>query len=97
MAMPIHKNARAGTDAVVKHIDEILRSKFDDNNSTVDVTLSGIRDNIHVVVVSKKLDRYRTSKTKQEYLWKLIDESDLSEADKHRISLIMPLSPAELK
>lgn len=86
---------KAISDEALPRIVSVLRKVFP--NDTVDVSLSGIRDNIHVVVVSRKLDKYKTSKTKQEYLWGLIDSSDLTEEEKKRITLIMPLSPAELK
>jgi hypothetical protein len=38
-----------------------------------------------------------SEKRKQEYLWELIAGAELTEDEKTKISLIMPLSPAEVK
>jgi len=78
----------------MKKIEQILRPHF--RLDTVDVSSSGIRDNIHVVVVSRKFDNM-TEKQKQEHLWGLIDNSNLTEEQKNHISLIVPSTPAELK
>jgi hypothetical protein len=56
----------------------------------------GYGDNIHIIVVSRKFDGMR-EKEKQELLWRAIDESDLSDAEKVLISLILPYSPGDLK
>jgi len=85
---------KAVHDSTLTKIEDIFREEFP--NDTVDVSLSGVRDNIHVIVVSRKFDRFRAEKKKQEYLWGLVDASGLSEEDKQRITLIMPMSPAEL-
>lgn len=74
-------------------IDDILRKRFP--GETVDVS-DGHGDNIHVVVVSRQFDGLR-EKEKQDLLWRAIDESDLSDAEKVKISLILPYSPADLK
>jgi len=81
-------------DDLPDRIRGILKTEFPDE--TVDVSLSGIRDNVHVIVVSNKFDRM-TEKKKQDYLWKLIDESSLSEEEKLRISMVLPVSPKELR
>jgi hypothetical protein len=80
--------------ALLEKIETILRAHFP--KDTVDVSLSGIRDNIHVMVVSRAFDPL-TERQKQEYLWDLIDKSDLTKKQKLRISLILPVSTAELK
>ncbi len=74
-------------------IETILRAGFP--GETVDVS-DGHGDNIHVIVVSRKFDGMR-EKEKQELLWSAIDKSDLSEAEKVMISLILPYSPGDLK
>jgi len=80
--------------ALMERIERILRPHFP--KDTVDVSASGIRDNIHVVVVSRAFDDM-TERQKIEHLWGLIDDSDLTEEEKHRSSMILPSSPAELK
>ncbi len=81
-------------DPLVERIRQILRATFPDD--TVDVSLSGVRDNIHVVVVSRAFDQMRESQ-KQEHLWGLIDQSSLTPEEKARISLILAYSPDDLK
>ncbi len=64
-------------------------------NDTVDIS-DGYQDNIHVLVVSRRFDAM-TEKDKQDALWQIIDETDLTDAEKTSISLVMPVSPAEVK
>ena len=61
----------------------------------VDVS-DGFRDNVHVIVVSRKFDNMR-EKEKEDFLWGAIDRIGLSEEEKVRISLVLPYSPDELK
>jgi hypothetical protein len=82
------------TDPLLDRIKAILKPEFEEG--MVDVSLSGIRDNIHVVVMSRRFDDM-LEKKKQELLWSVIDQSDLSDDEKLRISLIVPLSPDEVK
>jgi hypothetical protein len=82
------------TDPLLSKIKGILKPKFEEG--MVDVSLSGIRDNIHIVVMSRQFDDM-LEKEKQELLWSIIDQSDLNEEEKLRISLIVPLSPDEVK
>lgn len=82
------------TDPLLGKLKEILKPKFEEG--MVDVSLSGIRDNIHIVVMSRQFDDM-LEKEKQELLWSIIDQSDLNEEEKLRISLIVPLSPDEVK
>jgi acid stress-induced BolA-like protein IbaG/YrbA len=86
MAMP-------ADPALKKKIEDILRKEFP--GETVDVS-DGYNDNIHVVVVSRKFDGMR-EKEKQELLWKPIDEGNLTDSEKVKISLILPYSPGDLK
>lgn len=76
-----------------KKIETILRTEYP--GDTVDVS-DGYRDNIHIIVVSRKFDGMR-EKEKQDMLWSAIDKSNLSDAEKVKISLILPYSPADLK
>ena len=75
-------------------IRRILKEEFHD--ACVDVSASGIQDNIHIVVMTRDFDD-KTETQKQEYLWSIIDKSDLSEEDKLNISLLLPLSPQDVK
>ncbi len=81
-------------DPLLDRIRGILRPHFP--HDTIDVSLSGVRDNVHVVVVSRVFDDMG-ERQKQEYLWDLLDGSDLSDEEKNRISLILAYSPDELK
>lgn len=53
-------------------------------------------ENIHVLVVSRDFDGMAEQK-KQDMMWRIIDQSPLSEADKTLISLVLPLSPSQVK
>jgi len=81
-----------GADLAPRIVDA-LRPHF--KQDTVDVS-PGYHDNVHVVMFSRNFNNMG-EKEKQDYLWSLIDHSDLSEAEKLRISLILPYTPAELK
>lgn len=81
-------------DPVLKDkIKEILKKEFPDD--TVDVS-DGFQDNVHVIVVSRKFDDM-SSTDMIDYIWTLIDRSDLPEAQKKLVSMILPVSPADLK
>ena len=75
-------------------IKKILCSEFPEN-TLVDVAGSGIQDNIHVKVISRKFDGM-SEKQKQEHLWGVLDASDLSTEQKLRISMALAITPAEL-
>ena len=75
-------------------IENILHEKFPQRGETVDVS-DGFGDNIHVIVVSRRFDHLR-EKEKQELLWGAID-SNLTDAEKVKISMILPYSPDDLK
>lgn len=81
-------------DALLKQkIEELLKAEFP--GETVDVS-DGYKDNIHIVVVSRKLDGMR-EKEKLDAVWQIIDGSDLTLAEKALVSLIVPYGPRELK
>lgn len=56
----------------------------------------GYQENVHIVVVSRKFTGL-SEKEKQEMLWGVIDNSDLADAEKLSISLLVPYSPGDLK
>lgn len=81
-------------DALCQRIDGILRQEFP--SDTVDVSLSGIRDNVHVLVVSQKLNDFSETQ-KQEHIWDILERGGLGQDELGRISLILPLSVQELQ
>ena len=85
--MPADKKLKA-------KIYSILKAEFPED--TVDVT-DGYHQNVHILVVSRKFDKFRSEKTRQEYLWNLIERGKLTEEQKSHISLLLPVSPALLK
>jgi hypothetical protein len=74
-------------------IQDAFRRRFP--HDTVDVS-DGYEDNIHVLVVSREFDRM-TEKQKQDLMWKIIDSTPLNDDKKKLISLVFPVSPAEIK
>jgi len=82
------------SNAMIKKIlREAFRKEYPED--TVDVS-DGYKDNIHVLVVSRTFDPL-TEKQKQDALWKVIDGTDLTDGEKQLISLVYPVSVAELK
>ncbi len=79
---------------VKKKIEKLLRQEYNEN-STVDVS-DGFRDNIHIVIVSRKFFG-KSEKQKHEMVWSVIESGGLAESEKNKISLIVPYSPDELK
>ena len=84
---------RRNREEVKRLLAQAFRQKFP--NDTVDVS-DGYQDNIHVLVVSRSFDSL-TEKQKQEMLWNVIDSTDLTDTEKQLISLVYPVSVAELK
>lgn len=76
-----------------KKIEGVLRTEFP--GETVDVS-DGYGDNVHVIVVSRRFNGMR-EKEKQDLLWSTIDKSGFTDAEKVKISLILPYSPSDLK
>lgn len=74
-------------------ISERLRREFP--TDTVDVS-DGYQNNIHVIVVSRRFDAM-AEREKQEFLWSLIDDAGLDDAEEQLISLIVPASPSEVR
>ncbi|MFQ5492464.1 MAG: hypothetical protein ACE5GE_17280 [Phycisphaerae bacterium] len=78
---------------VMTVLAEALREEFP--NDTVDVS-DGYRENIHVMVVSRRFDDM-VEQEKHAWLWSIIDRTDLTATQKRLISLVLPLSPSEIK
>ena len=88
-----------GQDKTVDRIAKVLRDKFP-KDAIVDVSPSGVRDNLHVLVVSRTLDS-KTEPQKQECLWRLlkaaVKNGVLEKTELDRVSLILPISVSELR
>lgn len=80
-------------DAVKLILEKAFRGEFP--TDTVDVS-DGYQNNIHVMVVSRKFDLL-SEKDKQDLMWRIIDQTDLSPEEKGLISLAYPISPNEIK
>lgn len=80
-------------DELKSAIENSLRREFP--TDTVDVS-DGYKDNIHVMVISRKFDSMSDT-VREDYLRTLLDDSDLTEAEKRRITVLLTWSPAELK
>jgi hypothetical protein len=93
MTNQIRPRQRRSRATLKRTLEEAFRREFP--RDTVDVS-DGYKDNIHVLVVSHRFDSM-TEKAKQEMLWEVIDNADLTKAEKQLISLVYPVSVAELK
>jgi len=88
------KRSQAATrDAWKKTLEAAFRAEFP--HDTVDVS-DGYKDNIHVLVVSRRFDGM-PEQNKQDWLWGIIDRTKLPRRAKLLISLVLPLSPADIK
>ena len=92
-AANVNRSSDRSRDDVKRILALALRKEFPDD--TVDIS-DGYEDNIHILVVSRKFDEL-TEAQKQDVLWRIIDRTDLTDAEKSLISLVMPVSPAEIK
>ncbi len=79
--------------AVKRALEQSLRKRFP--NDTVDIS-DGYEQNIHVLVVSRQFDGM-VEENKQDLVWGIIDGSNLTDNEKSLISLVLPLSPAQIK
>lgn len=75
---------------------ELLRAfRQEFREDTVDIS-DGYGDNIHVMVVSRRFDEL-TDRQRQDWMWQIVDSTSLNDAEKGLISLLYPLSPAQIK
>ncbi len=84
-----------------ERIAEVLRKDSKLKRDTIiDVSRSGIRDNLHVLVVSRGLDDL-SEPQKQEYLWSLLEDAAknrlLTKTELRRITVVLPFSVEELR
>lgn len=85
--------ARRSRTDIKKALFDAFRKAFPED--TVDIS-DGYQGNIHILVVSRSFDSL-SEKQKQQRLWDVIDRTDLSDEEKQLISLVYPVSVAELK
>src|SRR5438094_5126668 len=90
---PKAKSLRRSRAQIKSILRDAFRRAFP--NDTVDIS-NGYKGNIHVLVVSRQFDRMN-EREKPSFMWHLIDKTTLSEDEKSLISLVLPLSPRELK
>lgn len=76
-----------------KKLEAALRAHF--KHDTIDVS-DGYKGNVHVLVVSREFDG-KSDYQRQELLHALINAANLSQAQIGKISLLLALSPAEIK
>jgi hypothetical protein len=72
---------------------DAFRAEFPED--TVDVS-DGYKGNIHVMVVSRRFDAMK-ERDKQDLMWRVVDGTDLTDKEKHLISLLYPVSTEEIK
>ena len=84
---------RRSREQIKKVVRAAFRRRFPED--TVDIS-DGYQDNIHVLVVSREFDEMH-ERQKQDLMWRVIDGTDLSDDEKGLISLVYPVSPAEIK
>jgi hypothetical protein len=78
---------------IKKILEEAFRAEFP--HDTVDIS-DGYKENIHVVVVSRRFDRMKEA-NKTDLMWSVIDSAPLTDGEKQLISLVYPVSIAEIK
>jgi len=80
-------------EQVKRILHDAFRQRFP--HDTVDIS-DGYEDNVHVLVVSREFDAM-SEKEKQDVMWGVIDSTPLNDREKGLISLVFPVSPAEIK
>lgn len=80
-------------DEIKSLLKEAFKREFPDD--TVDIS-DGYKDNIHVVVVSRRFDEMPESQ-KQDIMWSILDQTPLTDHQKSLVSLLYPVSIAEIK
>jgi len=79
---------------LIKHtLEKAFRKEFP--KDTVDIS-DGYKGNVHVLVVSRRFDGLPES-DKHDLLWGIVRNSGLTLQETNRVSLLLGLSPAEIK
>jgi stress-induced morphogen len=90
---PIVRRRRRPRATLKRVLENAFRREFP--HDTVDIS-DGYQDNIHIVVVSRRFDGME-EQHKQDMMWGIVDRTDLTDDEKGLISLMMPVSPAQIK
>jgi hypothetical protein len=80
-------------DELVRAIVDAFRREFP--TDTIDVS-DGYKDNIHVLVVSRKFDSM-SERRKQDMMSTLLKSADVTQEEMELITVLMALSPGEIK
>ena len=92
MAPPRSRPRRRTWDQLKGILEQAFRKVFD--GDTVDIS-HGYGNNIHIVVVSRKFHG-KKDRIRQDWMWSIVDSTDLTDEEKHLISLLYPVSPDEI-
>jgi hypothetical protein len=87
---PARRRTRKQVKDLLMHA---FRARFP--HDTVDVS-DGYKDNIHLTVVSRTFDDM-SEKQKQALMWEIVDAAGLRPEEKLLVSLIYPVSLAEIR
>ncbi|MEW6367101.1 MAG: hypothetical protein AB1714_20925 [Acidobacteriota bacterium] len=90
------RRQRVNRDKVKQILAEAFPKALPPDEALVDIS-DGYKDNIHVMVISRQFDKIKNERAKQELLWAIIDRAGLDDEEKLLISLVLPVSPAEIK
>jgi hypothetical protein len=89
-----HKRTRPRARPALKSLlQSALRGKFP--SDTVDIS-DGFDGNIHVLVVSRVFDKM-SERSRRAYLWNVIESTDMTDAELELITVLLAISPRELK
>jgi len=90
----IAKQQKPRSRALLKSIlKTALRKKFPED--TIDIS-DGFEGNLHILVVSRIFDNMG-ERTRQAFLWRIVERTELTEAEKELITVLLAVSPRELK
>jgi stress-induced morphogen len=88
-----HRTPAKGPLDLKQKLEMALRAAF--SNDTVDIS-NGYKGNVHVLVVSRKFDG-KSEYERQELLHALIRDAGLTKPQQGKISLLLAMSPSEIK
>lgn len=87
------RSAAKGALDLKAKIEKALRAEFP--GDTVDIS-DGYKGNVHVLVVSRRFDN-KNDLDRQAWLEDVIADSGISKAQRAKVSLVLAMSPGEIK
>jgi stress-induced morphogen len=90
---PRNRGTAKGPIGLKNKIESALRSEFP--SDTIDVT-DGYKGNVHILVVSRRFDGMNES-AREQFLEEVIADSGVTAAQRGKISLLLAMSPGEIK